>query len=123
MLFKSAYAKEPYELSREKLRALEKISNDVLQKEDELAKKAGVKEGSVIIDVPYGELFFSEPRLDKTDISILNKGNIESLTKFTPLSRALQTRATTDWAIMICTTGDALKKVAKKADDVLFNDS
>ena len=89
-------------------------------KEDELARKCGMKEGEVIIDIPGRELFISEPRIKETDVKILDDGNLKPLSHFTPLANALQMRGVIDWAIMVCTTERKREKVAKEAEKVIF---
>jgi len=88
-----------------------------MQKEKELCKKASVPIGSIIIDVPFEELKISEPRIKMTDIKILEGGKLKSLSKYSPLARALRIRDVPDWKLMVATDEkyrDEVKKVVEK---------
>lgn len=120
-LFKKAYSKRISDLSMEQRVSLAEMKLDERKdKEDELARKCGMKEGEVIIDIPGRELFISEPRINKTDVKILDDGNLKPLSNFTPLANALQMRGVIDWVIMVCTTERKREKVAKEAEKVIF---
>ncbi len=92
------------ELTEEYQDLIQKLEDPTkrLQLEDELAERATVPEGHVIIDVPAKELKFSEPRVRKTDIKILN-GSVKPLTRYTPLAKALQLKDIPEWAVMVVT--------------------
>ncbi len=120
-LFKKAYSKRISNLSMEQRVSLAEMKLDERKdKEDELARKCGMKEGEVIIDIPGRELFISEPRIKETDVKILDDGNLKPLSNFTPLANALQMRGVIDWAIMVCTIERKREKVAKEAEKVIF---
>jgi HD superfamily phosphohydrolase len=105
------------EQDKELIRKLED-PNKRLQIEDELAHRAGIPEGHVIIDVPVKELRFSEPRVHKTDIKILD-GNVKPLTRFTPLARALQLKDIPEWVLMVAIDLKYKEPVTKAIKKVL----
>jgi HD superfamily phosphohydrolase len=119
-LFKKSYVKPPYKLTDCEKKRLIDIGRNVVKVEDTFTKLIGVKEGYVIIDVPMRELYLSEPRLEQNTIDVLNDKKIEDLSCFTPFPQALQDRATTDWAVMACTTDQYAGRVTQKAEEYIF---
>jgi len=89
--------------------------------EDEIARKAGVEEGYVIVDLPSREVLFSEPRMRQTGVLILDeeRKRLEPLSRHSPLARALQNRPVPDWAVMVSTDARSRSKVAEAARRVL----
>jgi uncharacterized protein len=81
--------------------------------EDRIARRAGLAPGQVIIDVPLPELIISEPRIAKTEVPILDEGEVRFFSKVSPLGRALQTRLVVDWAVMIASPPESVSKVEK----------
>ena len=84
--------------------------------EDELARKTGLDEGLVVVDVPAAELLLSEPRLYTTHIRVLDDGDLHPLSKFSPLARALQQRTVTQWGLLVACPKEAIDKVASAAE-------
>jgi len=116
-LFKRAYVKALSELgSEEKERLAEIKAKEV---EDEIAERAGLDAGYVIVDAPGRDILLSEPRLKKMDVKILDN-EIKPLSEYTPLANALQMRGVTDWGIMVCCPEEAKEKVSKIAEKVLW---
>ncbi len=87
--------------------------------EDELARKAGLAEGLVLVDVPAAELLLSEPRLYTTHIRVWDEGELHPLSKFSPLARALQQRTVTQWGLLVACPKEAVEKVASVAEQSL----
>ncbi len=116
-LFKRAYVKTLSEMKTEEKEYLAEIKAEEM--EDEIARKAGLDEGYVIVDAPGRDILLSEPRLKKMDVKILDNG-IKSLSSYTPLANALQMRGVTDWGIMVCCPEESKKKVAEAAEKVLW---
>jgi HD superfamily phosphohydrolase len=117
-LFKRVYYLSSAEIEESNPDVLAKLEDPTkrLKIEDELADRAGVPEGHVIIDVPEKELNFSEPRMHKTDIKILDD-SVKPLNKYTPLARALRLKDIPDWGLMVVTDKkyrDTVIKVSKK---------
>jgi HD superfamily phosphohydrolase len=84
--------------------------------EDELARKTGLDEGLVIVDVPAAELLLSEPRLYTTHIRVYDDGDLHPLSKFSPLARALQQRTVTQWGLLVACPVEAMDKVASAVE-------
>ncbi|MFQ6087873.1 MAG: HD domain-containing protein [Candidatus Methanofastidiosia archaeon] len=120
-LFKRAYTLRTADLEESQREALSKLSDIHLRRlaEEELARKAGVSEGHVMIDLPMPELLVSEPRIHRTEIMVLD-GEPKVLSSFTPIARALRKRKVPDWVLMIFTSRNERKRVSKVAERVLF---
>ncbi len=116
-LFKRAYVKTLSELGRAEKEYLANIRAE--ETENEIAEKAGLDEGYVIVDVPGREILLSEPRLKKMDVKILDE-DVKPLSDYTPLANALQMRGVTDWGIMVCCPKEAVDNVADAAEKVLW---
>jgi HD superfamily phosphohydrolase len=84
--------------------------------EDELARKAGLDEGLVVVDVPAAELLLSEPRLYTTHIRVWDEGELHPLSKFSPLARALQQRTVTQWGLLVACPKEAVERVSSAAE-------
>ncbi len=89
--------------------------------EREIAESAGVDSRYVLIDIPSRNVILSEPRLTKTNVKVVENGHVYSLSKFSPLARALQTRKVQDWAIMVITPKEHREKVKKVAERIIFS--
>src|SRR2546425_578367 len=88
--------------------------------EDRIARRAGVKAGQVIVDVPLPELLLSEPRIAKTEVPILDEGDVKPFSKASPLGRALQVRQVVDWVVMVAAPAEAVDAVRKASMSALF---
>ena len=125
-LFKRAVAWSADDLSEDRREALRTLSADRSARreaEDALARRAGVTEGQVIVDIPLPELLVSEPRIARTDVAIVDDGEVAWLSKLSPLARALQVRTVSDWAVMVACEPSARARVARLAPKVLFGGS
>jgi HD superfamily phosphohydrolase len=120
-LFKRAYFLRPNEVDENIKETLLKLDDPEkrLALEDTISDRADIPEGHVIIDAPVKELNFSEPRIHKTDIKILDK-SVKPLSKYTPLAQALKIRNIPEWAVMVATDKKYMDKVSKVAQSVLF---
>jgi hypothetical protein len=83
--------------------------------EDRIARRAGLEPGQVIIDVPLPELILSEPRIAKTEVPVLEDGDVRPFSRVSPLGRALQTRQVVDWVVMVACPSDRVDAVQKVA--------
>ena len=90
------------------------------EKEQEFEDELNISPGQVIIDVPYKELHQSEPRINQTDIMILDEGELKKLDDFTPVAGAIRSRSIPDWLIMIVTDEKHRFSVADNAEKILF---
>ena len=123
-LFKRAIAWGPEDLAEDQREALRALADDRVARrdaEDALARKAGVDPGRVVIDIPLPELLVSEPRIANTDVPVVDEdGSAQRLSRLSPLARALQLRAVSDWVVMVACDPAARGRVAKAAPGVLF---
>jgi len=123
-LFKQAYSANHTDLNKEKIAIVKKM-NDMhykREKEIEIENNLKIKEGHVIIDVPYKELHLSEPRINLADIKIIDNNKTEKkLDDYTPIPNAIISRPIPDWMIMIITDEKNRKTVAEKAEKIIFN--
>lgn len=122
-LFKNAYSLLASGLDEERAAGLARLDEPAVRRsiEDEIARRAGVEEGYVIVDLPSKEVILSEPRMHNTDVLILDeeRGKLQPLSKHSPLARALQYRRVPDWAVMVSTDARMRQKVAEAAKRVL----
>jgi hypothetical protein len=87
--------------------------------EEDIARRAGVDPGSVIIDVPSSELEVSEPRISLTDVRILDDGHVKMLPRISSIAASLQIRKVHEWALMVACPAKQKDKVAKAAAKIL----
>src|SRR3989475_1395737 len=97
-----------------------KVPDERRRVEDRIARRAGVKPGQVIVDVPLPELLLSEPRIAKTEVPILDDGDVKPFSKVSPLGRALQVRQVVDWVVMVAAPAEAVDAVRKASMSALF---
>jgi len=69
--------------------------------EKKIASMKHISPNKVIVDIPNRELKLSEPRLEKTNIKVLDKGRLNDMYKYSPLCRALQKRHSQSWVLMV----------------------
>jgi len=122
-LFKRAVAWGPEDLDEDRRVVLHRLSSNRtarLEAEDALARRAGLDPGQVVIDIPLPELLVSEPRIARTDIVVIDGGRPRRLSRLSPLGRALQLRAVSDWAVMVACEPSARTAIARLAPKVLF---
>ena len=122
-LYKQAYAADHSNLNKEQRDIVKKLDNSELRREKELEFEdtLNILPGHIIIDVPYKELHQSEPRINQTDIMILDENKVKTLDEFTPIASAIRSRPIPDWMIMIITDEKHRAIVADKAEKILFN--
>jgi len=121
-LFKQAYFISKSNLSKNDINEIKKLENINYRrkKELEIEKSLGIPKGYIIIDVPFLELHQAEPRIDKTDILIVNENESKTLDQYTPLAKAIKSREIPDWIVMIVTDEKYRNIVSKKSEDLLF---
>lgn len=89
--------------------------------EGEIARRAGIPEGDVIVDIPSSELSVSEPRLSLTDVRVLENGRVRMLPKLSSIAQSLQTRHPYDYSVMVACPGKHRPKVARAAARALLS--
>ena len=123
LLFKKAFALQAAGLDEDRAVELARLDDPGYRRsvEDEIARRAGVEEGYVIVDFPSKEVVLSEPRMHMTDVMILDdeRGRLQPLSKFSPLARALQVRRVPDWAVMVSAEEKSRARVAEAARRIL----
>ena len=90
-------------------------------KEAEIADKAGLPSSQVILDIPEKALLLSEPIIGKTEVPVLDGDHVRSLSKYSPLAKAIQTRGVHDWAVLVSTPPDHKDEVERAAMKALFS--
>jgi len=123
-LFKQAYSFSMM-ISKEKhIDVIEKLKDLRFRrtKEQKIEESLKIPPGHVIIDIPFYELHQAEPRIDKTEMIIVDEKNkIRALDDFTPIANAIKKKAIPDWDIMIITDEKFKDLVSKKAERYLFS--
>jgi len=90
--------------------------------ERDIADAVGAREGEVILEFSIADLMLSEPRLKSTEINVLlETGEVQPLTKVTPLANALKRRQTPRWAVLIATPAEYVPKVKEVWKKVIFS--
>ena len=121
-LFKQAYTLSKSNIDAEEYKEICKLDDLHVRrkKEEEFEEILKIPKGHVIIDAPYIELHQSEPRIDSTEIGILDEDEIKKLDEFTPVGSAVKSRNIPDWLVMIITDESHRNVVSNKAESILF---
>jgi len=94
-LFKPVYIRPRSVLSEdEKVEYLKRFGkwSRVREVQNEIAEKAGVDVGRVMLDVPVVDIIVSEPRISRVEMPVVRGGKILSLTEISPLADAIKMR-------------------------------
>jgi HD superfamily phosphohydrolase len=121
-LFKQSYMVSRHECDKETLAVLMKLEDPDVRREREerIEERFHIPRGHVILDAPLPELQHSEPRLHRTDIPILQDGKPRSLDEFTPIAKAIRSRDTPDWVLMVITDEKHRDVLAKGVEKYLL---
>lgn len=87
--------------------------------EEEIAYKAGIDPGHVLIDVPSHEVPVSEPRMSMVDIRITDGDKVRLLPRMSPIAQALQSRRVHEWAVMVACPIESAEIVSRAAQKVI----
>ncbi|HIP74919.1 MAG TPA: HD domain-containing protein [Thermococcus paralvinellae] len=124
-IYKAAVLASADELSAEEKKELLSIYRNVKRRQEierKLADAVGAKEGEVILEFSIADLMLSEPRLKATEINVLlHTGELQPLTKVTPLANALKRRQTPRWAVLIASPVEYVDKVREVWKKVIFS--
>ena len=122
-LFKQACSLSVSDIGKEDMHIIKDLENADARrkKEQEFEQIFHIPGGHIIVDIPLPELLRAEPRINKTDIGIVENDEIKTLDDFTPIAKAIRSRIAPDWVIMIVTDEKHRDAVSKKAKKVLFN--
>jgi len=120
-LYKKAFALYTVDANEDMLFNLTKYSkyDDRKELEYEIADKANVSYTDVVADIPSRSALLSSIKIGKTDVPILHDGKVRSITRFSPLAKALQSRSIFDWSVMISSPPEHTETVGKAARKVL----
>jgi hypothetical protein len=121
-LFKQAYTLSKSNVDAEEFKEISKLDDIHIRriKEEEFEEILKIPKGHVIIDVPYTELHQSEPRIDLTEIGILDEDEIKKFDEYTPVGSAVKSRNIPDWLVMIITDESHRNVVSNKAESILL---
>lgn len=120
-LFKKAYAIRASEVAEDQWDRVDSLGGISERRsiEEDIARRAGVEPGKVIIDVPSHEIPVSEPRMSLTRVRIVDSGKVKLLPRMSSLASSLQTRRPYEWAVMVACPAEDRERVAKAAKRVL----
>ncbi|GAH91775.1 unnamed protein product, partial [marine sediment metagenome] len=121
-LFKSAYVEQRRELSRAERRQILKRYGGwgrVRELQDQIADKAGVTRGHVILDVPFADILIFEPRLEKVEVPVLAEGKLEKLSKLSPIASAIKKRQAPRYLLQVATKPGYVSRVRRATKKVL----
>jgi len=123
VLFKQAYTLSGVKLGKNELSTIKKLEklDYRKKKEQEIEEFYKIPSGHIIIDVPSKELHLAEPRIDLTDIIIIDNNKTKLLEEYTPIAEAIKSRIIPDWVLMIITDDKYRKKITKDVNKILFN--
>ena len=121
-LFKQVYSVSGSNLDETRINAVKSLEDINLRrkKEQELEESLNIPLGHVIIDVPFQELHQAEPRIDQTDIVIVDEQDTKNLDEYTPIAKAIRLRPIPDWIVMIIADEKYRDLIAGKAEKILF---
>ncbi|WP_456396095.1 HD domain-containing protein [Thermococcus sp.] len=124
-LFKAAVLANADELSSEEKKELLAAYRNVRKRQEierNLADAVGAREGEVILEFSTADLMLSEPRLKSTEINVfVHEGELQPLTKVTPLANALKRRQTPRWVVMIASPHRYVDRIREVWKRVLFS--
>ncbi len=120
-LYKRAYAIAVTDVCEDDWSKIDALGNVERRRtaEEDIARRAGIPSGKVIMDVPSAELPISEPRMSLMDVRILDGKRVRLLPRMSSIASSLQFRRAHDWAIMVACPEKDKMKVAKAAQKVL----
>lgn len=124
-LYKAAVLANADELSPEEKKELLTAYRNVKKRQEierNLADAVGAREGEVILEFSIADLMLSEPRLKATEINVLlSNGEVQPLTRVTPLANALKRRQTPRWAVLIASPPRYVKRIQEIWKRVMFS--
>ena len=88
--------------------------------EKEIADRAGVETADVCVEMPPSSDLRSTMKIGKTDVSIVNEeGRVRSLTKTSSIAKALQSRDSFGWSLVVACPEESREAVQKAAVKIL----
>ena len=122
-LFKQAYVLSNHQIPEERKKVISSLEENQIrrEKETEFEERLHIPKGHIIIDVPVPDLHQAEPRIQQTDIPIIDGEISKTLQEYTPVAEAIRMRSIPDWEVMIITDDSYRKKVSDHAEKILFS--
>ena len=124
-LLKNSLTRRMDELTPEQINRLIHLatnSDERIQVEDEIARRAGLDPGYVCIDVPSIKLLLSEPRMAAVDVRIIGKdGRTRWFREHTPVADALRKRQVSQNAMSVITLHGYEDSVASIAERIIYS--
>ena len=120
-LFKKAYAVANEQVETDGWDAVDEMGGFVVRRrlEEEIAHRAGIDPGHIVMDVPSHEVPVSEPRMTMMDIRIMDGNRVRLLPRMSPIVQSLQTRRVHEWAVMVACPTESADRVARAAQKVI----
>ena len=120
-IFKKAHAVRVAEIPLDKWEEIDSLGavDERRSLEEDIARRAGVEPGYVVVDVPSSELSISEPRISLTNVRILDDGRVKLLPRISSIAASLQIRRAHEWAVMVACPERFRERVRKVAQKVL----
>ncbi len=120
-LYKKAYVGYISDISEEESHNLSQYTKYHERKklEQEIADVAEADLSEVAVDIPSESVLMSKISIGKTDVPVLKDDRVRSITKMSPIAKALQSRDTFRWAIIVSSPKDKTHAVRKAAEKVL----
>ena len=120
-LFKKAHAVRVAEIPLDKWEEIDSLGavDERRSLEEDIARRAGIEPGYVVVDVPSSELSISEPRISLTNVRILDDGRVKLLPRISSIAASLQIRRAHEWAVMVACPERFRERVRKVAQKVL----
>jgi len=122
-LFKQAYVLPNYQSTEDQKQVITSLEQNQVrrEKEVEFEDTLDIPKGHVIIDIPRPDLHQAEPRIQQTNIPIIDGEISKTLQEYTPVAEAIRMRSIPDWEVMIITDKKYREKVADYAEKILFS--
>ena len=119
-LYKKSLSLELGSMSEEKRAVLAGWSDRRKELEREIAHRAGVDENDVLVDIPGKDILISEPRMNETEVIVDDGSNLNPLSKYSTLPRALRSRNVHRWGILVASPEEHRERVRKAAMHIIF---
>jgi uncharacterized protein len=122
-LFKQAFVRSSQQLFNDQKEQISRLEQNNLRREKEklFEEKLHLPKGHIIIDIPFPDLHQAEPRIQQTDIPIIDGDISKTLNEYTPVAKAIRMRSIPDWEVMIITDEKYRKTVSENAEKLLFS--
>jgi uncharacterized protein len=121
-LYKKAFMQPTIDLDEDVAKMLLRYTELNARKrlETEIADAAGIDPDHVMLDIPLRSALSNMLTIGKTDVSVLDfEGKVRPITRISPVAKALQSRDTLDWAMMVAAPEDDREAVCRATRKIL----